>query len=501
MLTVPLFVELLRTRPALLVAAAALAQAALWTLVPVLFYSAPPPALAEVLAFGREFQLGGDLGPPLAQWLAELAFRIGGLFGVYLLSQACVVTTYLAVFALGRRIVGDSHAAIAVLLMAGIAAFTVPTPDFGPGVLAMALWALALLLYGRAMFEQRRTSWIALGAAIGLLLFTTTTGLVLFALLLAFTLSSERGRAQLTHIEPWIGGVVAVLIFFPSLIWLDQTGGVSFESFASIDDNVRAWARMIAVLVAGHAGLAVLVALAYGVPFRRRRPVPQLERAAVDPEARRFVYVFALAPALAVLALAPFISRPDAFVAQPLVVLSGVAVVVAAGDRIRLTHHGLMRYAWIGLLALPPLLTAAVVLMPRTFGVDLAVGWPAAEMGRFFGEDFARRTGRPLSIVAGEPRTAALIAIAAPSRPSLFLDAAPERTPWVTRQDIAENGALVVWPTTDTRGAPPAAIRERFPGLANEVPRVFERRFGGGPAVRIGWGVIRPRAAGPPPVR
>ncbi len=122
-------------------------------------------------------------------------------------------------------------------------------------------------------------------------------------------------------------------------------------------------------------------------------------------------------------------------------------------------------------------------------------------MGRFFGEDFARRTGRPLSIVAGEPRTAALIAIAAPSRPSLFLDAAPERTPWVTRQDIAENGALVVWPTTDTRGAPPAAIRERFPGLANEVPRVFERRFGGGPAVRIGWGVIRPRAAGPPPVR
>ena len=63
-----------------------------------------------MLAIGHEFQLDGDFGPPLAYWLAEIAFRIGGLFGVYALSQLCVIATYWCVFALGRAIVGATHA-------------------------------------------------------------------------------------------------------------------------------------------------------------------------------------------------------------------------------------------------------------------------------------------------------------------------------------------------------------------------------------------------------
>ena len=55
-----------------------------------------------MLAIGHEFQLGTDFGPPLAFWLAEIAYRIAGMFGVYLLSQLCVVVTFWAVFALGR---------------------------------------------------------------------------------------------------------------------------------------------------------------------------------------------------------------------------------------------------------------------------------------------------------------------------------------------------------------------------------------------------------------
>src|SRR5262249_55416570 len=142
MLYVSIFVELLRSRPALAVGIAALAQAALWTFVPALFYWAPPGDLPAVVTVGHEFQLGTYLGPPLAFWLAEIAFDLAGgrAFGVYLLSQACVVATYWAVFALGRAIVGAHHAALAVLLMVGISTFAVPSPDFGPIVLAMPLW-------------------------------------------------------------------------------------------------------------------------------------------------------------------------------------------------------------------------------------------------------------------------------------------------------------------------------------------------------------------------
>src|ERR1700694_4129801 len=104
MLYVSILKRRLRSRPSLAVWLAALAQALLWALVPTLFYAGPPGDVPNVLAVGHEFQLGTYLGPPLAFWLAELAYDLAGgkMFGVYLLSQICVVTTYWAVFALGR---------------------------------------------------------------------------------------------------------------------------------------------------------------------------------------------------------------------------------------------------------------------------------------------------------------------------------------------------------------------------------------------------------------
>ena len=36
-----------------------------------------------------------------AFWFAEIAYRIGGMFGVYLLSQLCIVLTYWAIEAAG----------------------------------------------------------------------------------------------------------------------------------------------------------------------------------------------------------------------------------------------------------------------------------------------------------------------------------------------------------------------------------------------------------------
>ena len=89
MFHVPLYFEALRTRPVLLFWLVTLAQAVLWIAVPLLFYSAPPGDLVQVLAIGHEFPVDGDFGPPLAYWLAEIAFRAGGLFGVYALSQIC----------------------------------------------------------------------------------------------------------------------------------------------------------------------------------------------------------------------------------------------------------------------------------------------------------------------------------------------------------------------------------------------------------------------------
>src|SRR5260370_39585780 len=108
MLYVSIFVELLRSRPSLAVWLAALAQALLWALVPMLFYAGPPGDVPNVLAVGHEFQLGTYLGPPLAFWLAGLAFTLSRrrLVRLHLLSQVCGGVAYCGGFALGRSVTG-----------------------------------------------------------------------------------------------------------------------------------------------------------------------------------------------------------------------------------------------------------------------------------------------------------------------------------------------------------------------------------------------------------
>src|SRR5271163_4217687 len=227
MLHTSIIVEMLRSQPRLTFWLAALIQTTLWWVFPSLFFSSPPGDLPIVLAVGHEFQLGSYFGPPLAFWLADIAFDIGGAVAVYLLAQVCVLVAFWAVFTLGRAIVGIHHAAFAVLLMVGISAFSAPTPNFGPSVLAMPLVALSLLSLWRAVGERHRVSWFVLGLELGLLLLTTYAGLILLALIALFLAGTRRGRRAMRSADPWLASALIVLVWFPHLIWLDLSGGIS----------------------------------------------------------------------------------------------------------------------------------------------------------------------------------------------------------------------------------------------------------------------------------
>jgi hypothetical protein len=394
--------------------------------------------------------------------------------------------------------------------MIGIALLTVPTSDFGPAVLAMALWAVTLLYYWRAVVHGEQRSWYIAGAAAALLLLTSDAALILLGTLVAFTLLTERGRAALQSSEPWGVAVALAFFLFFHLLWLEGIGDGLVPIFqklrqaTSAGGNTVAWLRILIALALAHAGLAILIVLALGWPRRRASPAPPLLRQPVQNFAATFIKVMAIIPALLATVIAVLLGRATPVGgAAPLVVLSGVAVVMAAGNSIALYHQRVLGLAWAGLLLVPaafvPLL---IVLLPFAAATDLKVAQPARAMGRFFAENFERRTGQPLAIVTGDPRTAALIAVAAPSRPSVLFEAAPERSPWVTGNDIRNKGAIVVWLAADTTPTPPPDIKAYFPDIVPEVPHTFDRPVEGRMApLRIGWAVIRPGsvAAAPAP--
>jgi hypothetical protein len=294
-------------------------------------------------------------------------------------------------------------------------------------------------------------------------------------------------------------------MIFPHLIWIDQASDNVISRIErlrdpkSVDANLFAWLRLFGYVALGHAGLATLVILASNLGWIRQSEAVAIERPAIDPFARNFVYFFAIVPPLVVTMLTVVIGHNNPVYASPLLVLSGLAVVIAAGSRILIHHQTVVVVAWFVLLLLPPVTAAlAMFVAPWTIAIDLKAAQPAADMGKFLSESFERRTGQPLAVVAGDQRLAELVAVYGGerrSRPHVYFDDEPDSP--VTRKDIADKGAIVVWMAPDNSPTVPPDIKASFPDLVPEVPRAFERRVQGRlPLFRVGWGMIRPAAQG-----
>jgi Dolichyl-phosphate-mannose-protein mannosyltransferase len=494
-----LVVELIRARPRLVVWITVLAQAGLWLILAPVVYRSPPGDVATVLAFGREYQVGTDLGPPLAFWLADIAFRAAGnhAFGVYLLAQICAVATFLALYQLGRATVGGQHAVLAVLLTMTIVVFSSPSLEFGPLIVARPLWALLLLHSWRLIGQKRQNAWFAWSIEAGLLLLTTSAAIGMLSLVAVFAFATARGRVTLRSIDPIYALLVVVVLALPYLIWLIRADTLVMPQWPGIADlSARAlhWGALLGGLVLAMSGIVLLVILNSRWFAGKAEDVPIIYRPPVDQLARGFIYFFALAPALAG-SLVGGLFNLDRVVggAGVALLMSGLAVIVATGDLIHLRRQRLLRSVWAAAIAAPACVAVATTLFLPWIGTEVPTSLPAAQIAHFFGDSFERRTNQRLRAVTGDPQLAMLIAMDS-GRPHLLLDATPQRTPWLTIPKFNETGGIVVWRASDTSGTPPADIAQRFPGLVPEVPRAFEWLVNGRqPLLRIGWAIVRPK--------
>ncbi len=495
-----LVIELIRARPRLVVGLVVALQAVLWLTVSLILYRSPPGDLATVLALGREYRVGTDLGPPLAFWVADIAFRAAGnhMFGVYLLAQLCSIATFWTLYLLARAAVGGQQAVLAVLLTLTVLAFSAPGLEFGPLVLARPLWALLLLHSWQLIGQNRRNAWFAWSLDAGLLLLTTSAAIVLIALVMVFALTTARGRRILMSFDALFAFSVIIVLALPYLIWLIRANELVLPHLPPIA-GLSSRAVHGAKLFGGPllASLGVAIVSAFNSPWfvRSQDEAPIIFRPPVDPLARDFVYFFAFAPAVIGCLISALFSLDHVVGGTGIVLLmSGLAVVVACGDLIHLRRQQILRTVWAAMIVAPAAgVIAATLFVPWTTASEVTTSLPATAIGRFFDDSFQRRTNRRLSAVSGDAELATLISLS-PTRPHLFLAATPERTPWFNLDKFNQTGGVVVWRASDTDGTPPPAIARLFPGLAPEVPQTFDRLVNGRqPLLRVGWAIVRPK--------
>src|SRR5262249_24717082 len=183
-----------------------------------------------------------------------------------------------------RAMVGSTHAVMAVLLMIGIFTFGVPKPEFGPAILAMPFWAAAILFFWRAVMEKRRAYWYAFGAATAGLLISTAYALIFVAVLILFTIASRRGRAAAQTFEAWIAWAAVAGMIYVHFELIERAGFALKPTLERLRiagaaaGNTEAWFKLVGLLILAHAGLLVLVGLAFGWLRTGSSPSPTRSR-------------------------------------------------------------------------------------------------------------------------------------------------------------------------------------------------------------------------------
>ncbi len=483
--------ERMLSRPGRAVALLCLAQAFVWTLAPALTHSAPPLDVVEMLVWGREGVVATFKHPNLPGLLLKGVRRLAGgaLWPAYALAQACVVASFLAVYLLGRDLLGPGRVLAGTLLLTGVFYYSWPTPEMNHNLVQMPLWAWTCLALWRSVREGKIAWWLLLGLFAGLSVWAKYSSGLLLATASVWLLVDAHARAQFARAGPWAALAVFALIAAPQAKFLVETGFLPLDYALARAGADRAGGPLSFLLtqIADHA-VFLLVALAAGLFGRGAFRLPPEEA-----RARLFLAVMGLVPALlaALMAAATGMGLKDMW-GMPMFNLSGLLLLALLPGRFDGRRLARIAAMAAGLLVLVPAAYAAsVVLRAEWSDKPSRVVWPQEEIASRLLRAYEDETGAMPRIVAGPVWEAGLVALTAPGAPSVFIDADERKSPWVSREDIAREGALVLWRT----GSEPA------PGLAalaaGRRARQETFRWSGSDTARaigITWRIVPPRS-------
>jgi hypothetical protein len=165
-------------------------------------------------------------------WLSTALFGDSPL-GVRMVTLIGSSVTIWLVFLAGRRLYDERAGRLAAMLF-GIAFGTLKfgsmaTPD-APLLLfwVAAIWALSHALSTAGGRQSAVGWWTAAGLFLGLAMLSKYTAIFLPAGILLFLMLSREHRFWIRRKEPWLGALVAVAVFSPTVVWNAQNQWQSF---------------------------------------------------------------------------------------------------------------------------------------------------------------------------------------------------------------------------------------------------------------------------------
>src|SRR6202142_3934344 len=169
-----------------------------------------PPAVALVIRLGT--MIAGD---------TELGVRLVSI--LLALPMSWAVSRAAAILFGGHRLAATATLLLNATLMAAVGTMIV-TPD-APLLVSSSF---VLLFLAKVLETGRGAWWLAVGAAVGAALLSKYTAMFFGPAILIWLVSVPKLRRWLVSPWPYLGGVVALAIFAPVILWNADHHWVSF---------------------------------------------------------------------------------------------------------------------------------------------------------------------------------------------------------------------------------------------------------------------------------
>lgn len=194
------------------------------------------PEEAYYWNYAQHLDIGYLDHPPLLAWAIAATSTLFGNneFAIRLVAFGMWMVAAAFMFRFARNMHGRQAAWGTLLLMAVLPYFA------GTGFLAMpeapliACWAAALFFLERALRGGHAKAWYGVGMAVGLGMLSKYTIALLGLGIVAHLAAAPESRRWLRRPQPYLGAILALLIFLPVLIWNARHDWISFR-FQGID--------------------------------------------------------------------------------------------------------------------------------------------------------------------------------------------------------------------------------------------------------------------------
>jgi dolichol-phosphate mannosyltransferase len=267
--------------------------------------------------WSRHLALGYASHPPVTAWAIALVTGLLGTtaFTVRLTSLLWHAATVGIVFLMARDLAGETRFARRAALLAAVTPVlfllgTLITTDAA----LICLWTATTYLTKRAVVNGERRLWYLIGITGGGLLLTKFfAGLYVPATLL-FLLAHPRYRRELLRPEPYVGLLIALLMFAPFVYWNATHQWLTFRfNFVARHRNEGFEAFKVAYYLVGQIiaaspvlGVLLLAALRAYVPGATRPESPPAAESMRRAALRYYAYIVAV-PLAIFTAQSPFL--------------------------------------------------------------------------------------------------------------------------------------------------------------------------------------------------